>query len=309
MKKKLLVLLMALVCAFACAFAFASCDDGKDGTGGDGQNNEQTGGNEGTGGDEGTDGNEGTGGNGGSGEQKAEVAYTLSEDGNSYVVTKGTFTSGELEILDKYEGKSVTAIADNAFKDCSALTKVTLPSTVTQIGEYAFMGTAIKSVNLKYVRTVGKGAFKNCTSLEFFTYGPYLENISDEMFYGCTSLMNRIAFDNFGSAMAKPKIASIGVSAFENCTALSGGFAPEGLTAIKEAAFRGSGITSITIRQTVTSIGAQAFKNCAKLTSVDFQLTGGWKAGETDVAEQISMESIAAQYLTTTYADVAWTKS
>ena len=43
---------------------------------------------------------------------------------------------------------SVTAIGNNAFKDCTALTSVTIGSGVRSIGGYAFKQTGLTSVTI-----------------------------------------------------------------------------------------------------------------------------------------------------------------
>ena len=66
-----------------------------------------------------------------------------------------------LVIPAELDGHPVTAVADNAFMDWSALESVVLPDTVTAIGDRAFMGcTRLESVDLpEGLRTIGEQAF------------------------------------------------------------------------------------------------------------------------------------------------------
>lgn len=53
-------------------------------------------------------------------------------------------------------GPSVTAIGDDAFNSCTALTAVSIPDSVTEIGECAFYGTALSSVSIPAAASYGE---------------------------------------------------------------------------------------------------------------------------------------------------------
>ena len=64
-------------------------------------------------------------------------------------------------------------------------------------------------------------------------------------------------------------VSSIGVDAFNNCSGLTSVTIPNSVTSICIFAFSGcTGLTSVTIPNSVTSIGISAFAYCYKLTSV-----------------------------------------
>ena len=143
-----------------------------------------------------------------------------------------------------------SVIKDSAFSDCTGLTSITIPSTVTSIGA---------------------SAFSDCVSLTNITIPGSVTSIGDAAFEGCSSLTSFEIFEG---------LTRIGNEAFYGCTKLSSVVIPDGVTEIGESAFRGClALTEIFIPDDVTSIGEQAFHYCTNLSDVQF---GGtveqWKA-------------------------------
>lgn len=84
---------------------------------------------------------DGSSGEDGFADAEGELAYALSEDGESYTVTgKGTVTGRYINIPSEYNGKPVTAIGDNAFSASFHILGVTIPSSVKSIESWAFSG-------------------------------------------------------------------------------------------------------------------------------------------------------------------------
>jgi len=68
---------------------------------------------------------------------------------------------------------SVTSIGDYAFNGCTSLTSFTIPYSVTSIGDYAFNGcTSLTSITIpNSVTSFGEGTFNNCPSLTSIIIG------------------------------------------------------------------------------------------------------------------------------------------
>lgn len=161
---------------------------------------------------------------------------------------------------------SLTEIGDKVFQGCDKLTTVTIaePSNLTTIGASAFdFDTSLTTINIPAsVTTIGSGAFKDCRALALnaATLPSGLTAINDSIFANCWKMT--------GSLTIPDGVTSIGDNAFDNCRALESVTIPSSVRSIGSNAFYGCVLTSVTIPDGVTSIGASAFYYCYKLRSV-----------------------------------------
>lgn len=156
---------------------------------------------------------------------------------------------------------TVTAIDDSAFEGCARLTSVNIPDGVTQISGSLFKDcTSLTSVNIPTnVAAIGIGAFRNCSSLVSVNIPSRITRIPDHAFRGCSSL----------TGISLPDaVTAIDSYAFAGCGSLSSVSLPDGVAAIGANAFFECGsLSSIRIPASVVTIDNNAFRACSLLTS------------------------------------------
>jgi len=186
---------------------------------------------------------------------KVVNGLALSDDGTEIVKASTSLKSVTIP-------NSVTKIGDLAFFGCAYLKSVAIPDDITRIGKNAFRDCgALKSITIpNSVTSIGEDAFFACRSLESITVSDSVTEIGRAVFAGCTSLK---------SIMIPSGITRIGESAFFGCASLTSITIPKSVTEIGGAAFYDcESLTSITISDSVTEIGIGAFAGCKSLTSI-----------------------------------------
>lgn len=180
----------------------------------------------------------------------------------------------DLVIPDMHDGKPVTKIGENAFRNVDLndrslrkydLGSVVIPSTVTEIGDFAFQSNRITELLFDVdapLFKIGAGAFMN-NRINMLSLPTGLQYIGDAAFH-----INEINF-----VLIPKKLSFLGRSAFrQNIIEYGVGFEEDSvLTEISEMAFAESGLTSVDLSNAtkLTSIGVQAF---AKNKLADLQL-------------------------------------
>ena len=208
---------------------------------------------------------------------------------------------------------SVTSIGESAFGGCTGLTSVIIGNGVTSIGRYAFSGcTGLTSIVIPYnVAEMGESVFWDCRNLQVQceaparssgwkstwkeTYEKYDKDTGGFDYYSDLNITwgyNNITessyifiIKNNEAVLLKYQgtetdvvipqnfdnyiVTSIGLYAFEECTGLTSVTIPDSVTSIGYRAFNGcTKLTSVTIGNGVMSIGNYAFNGCTGLTSV-----------------------------------------
>lgn len=151
--------------------------------------------------------------------------YSISVDEkNPYLCSDGSalYNKDKSELVFVYHTvrkmsipSSVTKIGDYAFYNCTNLSSLTLPSGVKEIGFSAFQGCkSLTSVTIPSgVKNISSFTFRDCESLRFINLPSDLKYIGEEAFEGCTGLTSIYAF------MEKP--CEIDETTFENETIIN----------------------------------------------------------------------------------------
>lgn len=180
----------------------------------------------------------------------------------------------------------ITSIGYEAFRDCKALTSVTIPSSVRSIESFAFYGCSVHEIH--YEGTIGEWVAKQWSpEMISYDYALYIKDelLTDLVIPESVTMIEKNAFEQCSSltSVAIPKsVTSIGDNAFYDCSSLiSITVAEDNLqycsvdgvlfnknktTLIQYPA--GKTATSYVIPSNVASISNHAFKKCRSLASV-----------------------------------------
>ena len=184
------------------------------------------------------------------------LKYTLNDDDTYTVCGHTDACAGDIIIPEKVNVFSVTAIGYEAFSDCSGLTSLTIPASVTRINinDVTFRGcSSLASIVVAQGNSVYDSR-ENCNAI--------IETTSNTLMAGCKN------------TTIPSSVTSIGLYAFcgSGLTSLT---IPNGVTSIGHGAFREcSSLASIFIPSSVTSIGdddtwaGEIFHSCSVLTSI-----------------------------------------
>ena len=207
------------------------------------------------------------------------ILYRYNTDGVSVSVTymRSTWSQRRYNIKNSYTGDvvvpaevtyegvtyPVTAVDEYAFQQCSGLTSVQLPASITKIGVCAFYySTSLKSVNIPdAVTDIGDWAFQR-SGIETATIPKGILELKSAVFSGCQAL----------KTVTLPEgLTQIGTSTFQDCKSLEAVTLPNSLTHIGNLAFSGcAALKTITVPEKVSRIDDKAFASTG-LTTVNIQ--------------------------------------
>lgn len=276
--KKLLALLLTLVLL---ATALVSCGNNDNPPSNEPEQSQPS-----TNDDSTTDGNETTDGGESDGNNEASysqgLVFELSYDKSSYYLSSvGTCRDSEVIIPAEYNSLPVTEIATNAFENCTWITKVTIPDSVTIINCNSFVDCPDAVETQNGMTYIGKWLLKCDTSVENVVIREDTVGIATWAFWGCNQITEVVIPDSVKymnlvfkecsslKSVTLPKgLTKIGGGLFSECTALESITFPEGVTVIEEGALMRCGFKIITLPEGLTTLEDSAFKNCTSLVSI-----------------------------------------
>ena len=177
---------------------------------------------------------------------------------------------------------SVTSIGDSAFSNCDSLTSVVIGDSVTSIGSYAFSSCdSLTSVTIPdSVTSIGERAFVSCDSLTSITVSANntaYKSIDGNLYSKDGKTLIQYAIGKTATSFTIPdSVTTIENYAFCDCDSLTSVVIGDSVTSIGSYAFYNcNSLPSITIPDSVTTIGRYAFYGCNSLTSITIPFVGG----------------------------------
>ena len=172
---------------------------------------------------------------------------------------------------------TLIGLQKNAFAGCTMLHEITLPPSVTSIGEGAFSGcTNLKNVKIsREIKHVEVNAFDGCDKLEKVNVmGNDTDNVSNySSFYGILCKNGKIVFvPNMlnRSVLEIPTwVSGIAPNAFANRKYLNS-IKMLGVKTIEDGAFKNCEyLKQVVLGNSLTTIGEGAFEECAELETIN----------------------------------------
>lgn len=222
--------------------------------------------------------------------------YTLLPDGTAEIQCVQTDIT-KAEIPESVDGRPVTALADGCFANCTALTGVAIPDTVTTIGEQAFYGCmALTEITIpesvSEIRAYAFDTTESMTAIHVEQGNPAYQDVDGVLFSAdgtilikypearpdteytvpdsCTELADwAFVGTQYLEQADLGNVQKIGEDAFYNCMNLRSAAIPEGVSELIGGVFcYCAALESVTLPSTLKSIGDNCFYSCVSLTDV-----------------------------------------
>ena len=157
--------------------------------------------------------------------------------------------------------EGITNVAGGAFRGFQQLKEVSLPSTVTAIGDGSFDSCYnLANVPLTHITSIGDMAFEDCDSFTEVTIHAGIEEVSFGAFRGCNQL-SRLTIAN--------GVKTVDHDAFSDCVSLTEVFLPDSVTVLGGGAFSGCDkLKKVTLSKNITEMGGNVFQDCPVLASI-----------------------------------------
>ena len=203
---------------------------------------------------------------------EAKGKYYQLGEGEDFTFNSNTFKTHIVEfeaINPNLLGGEVSMVEDEVkvedfgptFAMCLGIIDITIPNTVTNIGQYAFYYAPLISVNIpSTVTNIGENAFEGISTQSIYIPGS-VKTIGDHAFH-------RVSFFDNGKITLEEGIQEIGEYAISrtNITEIT---IPNSVTNIGDFAFyRNEQLTTVTLPETLEVINEGVFSSCINLTDI-----------------------------------------
>lgn len=225
----------------------------------------------------------------------SDIKYSVSARGYANIVGIGDYEGEILKIPSVIDGHKIYAVGEYAFSDNETLKLVMLDEGIKAIHSGAFsFASGIKKVYLpSTLSLLGDCAFVDSANIEsiFFKRNKLITEIQRSTFGGLSAL-RRISLPM--------NLSVIGEYAFFKCTSLPEIELPSTMTRIEACAFLDcESLESITIPANVSYIGESAFIGCKNLKKIRFEESDGWYANGKRIKYEVLYNSESAAKLFT----------
>lgn len=215
------------------------------------------------------------------------LRYPPARSDDEYIVQDGVKNvaivafAGAVSLRSITLPQSVTMVGDRAFESCRNLVEVHIQAAITQMRSYTFSRCVnLLSVKLpSSLRIIGDGAFSGCSSLISLDLPLGIESIGEMVFAHCESLIS-FSFPPHIEIVAEycfhechslrvidlSHVVSVKQYAFKNCESLERIDFSSELRVIERAAFSGcKSLQTVVLPDTVESLGEYSFDRCTSL--------------------------------------------
>ncbi|MCR4895235.1 MAG: leucine-rich repeat domain-containing protein [Lachnospiraceae bacterium] len=188
------------------------------------------------------------------------------EDGEAQVAENGTRSAVTDSLIPKYTIVDGRIVADQAYYKRSDLNHITLPETITSIGQFSYARSSVNHIDLPEGLTeIGYGAFYHCDRLQSVEIPATVMTVEPQAF-GYTAWVNEFLAD--GTNGTGDFLMSGGVIVSYRGTVPEVTL-PEGARVIAAGAFSGhTEIESVRFPDSMVSAGEESFYGCSSLREV-----------------------------------------
>lgn len=162
---------------------------------------------------------------------------------------------------------SLTYLGDYAFSNCKDLASISIGTGITEIPYKCFTGcNALTSVDLpEHVTSIGGGAYSYCNGLVSITLPSSIQAVGASAFASCSNLEEVVIPDN---------VTTLGEKAFQYDKKLKHVQIGKGVATLEKDLFNScESLSSVELSEGLTAVKAFVFQYCSSLKSVTFPTT------------------------------------